>query len=38
LAWRSAQRLLFLYIIGKFAERLICQLAFVACVRPLKPQ
>jgi hypothetical protein len=35
LAWRSAQRLLFLYIIGKFAERLICPLA---CVRTLKPQ
>jgi len=27
LAWRSAQRLLFLDVVGEFAERLVCTLA-----------
>lgn len=27
LAWRSAQRLLFLDVVGEFAERLVCSLA-----------
>jgi hypothetical protein len=33
LAWRSAQRLLFLDVVGEFAERLECSLAWLRRLR-----